>query len=342
MTAIQTPPDERAPNGDRRRLVQVLLAVAVLLVAADAGLAWAIDRHRATSAMNRMVVAGKWDHLASAPAYDAILVGDSSGLFGADAALIGRLTGLRCYNACAFGSLGLANEAWLMQFLAEQGRLPKVVVAIHVHDIWPRDASVVLGRLDAFEGAPWERWEPRLTAARGSWRMQDAIPLAAAPRDAQAMLLGRWYDAIGHERLRADGSGILPQPDVRLVRSDVAAARERLARAATAAPVLSPFTRASLAAMHAVVLRHPVRLVFAEAPVAEALAADPAYQRHLERVRSEVIGCFPGASVAWIASGRRGYPEQDMQNADHLAAPDDRADFSTRIGTALQQLLPAR
>lgn len=350
-TTLETPQESRS-SLPSRQVAGLIAAVLALVLAANLAVVALVDRYRAQGSMERAVVSEKWAHLAeAAEPYDIVLVGDSSGLMGVDPEVIAQRTGLRCYNACAFGQLLLVNEAWLLQHLESLGRVPPIVVSIHVHDLFAREADMVRRRLGDFPAdvRPWERYEPRLAPAdrRIRERIYEWFPLIRSPKETRLALASLWTGSRpgdgARDRLSALGLSRLPRLDPEGLARDIEEHLAELAGSGADRPALSAVNRAAFERLVEVLDRHGSSLIVAEAPTAARLAASPLYSARLERNAEALRKLAAGrAGFLHAPTGRDGFADAVMQNADHLADEAARLAFSNRIADVVAQVVAAR
>lgn len=327
---LTLPGETDAPPPTAGRLAGLVAGALALALGLNAALIPLIGAWNRDHDTRKQVVAGKWRQLGTGPIPGLLITGDSSGLHGADPSVFAERLGQPCYNACAFGSLGLANEAWLIQHLCNAGRLPRSVLSIHVLDVWPRDAGPLRSRLSDFpeELAPWRCWPP-LVAPPAPDRLGHLFPLVSSPAQARLALdraVNPWRTG---PSLRLDGFLPLDEPDPANVRRDLARIRQRLAKRQVR---ISDINREAFLAIIATIDRAGSRFTLAEAPVPTELAGDPRYIQALDGLESELAGLAAGrAGFSILRTGRAGYPMQSMQDAEHLATPEVRHRYSAEL-----------
>lgn len=339
-------PEERTPDIRKRTTWHTIVLTICFVVLLNCALIWINQWYRTHASMEHAVVTQKWRHLSNSPAYDVLLVGDSSGLNGVDPHLIATATGMTCYNACAFGDMLLVNEAWLLQYLETRRRLPAIVVSIHVHDVWPREETSLRRRLDEFPQGiePWKHYLPKLEPARLRYRqfVSNTLPLVYQPtgsRNAVANLLFRTLPTdLSTSRFDDLGLGFPLRPDPDLVRKDAANHLAWLGSRSLDSPVLSPINKQAFETIVALLDRHHCKLLVVEGPTCDLLADAPAYQADLARIATELTTLAAGrADFHHVALGRIGFPVSLMQNADHLADSESRRSYSEQVAHAIQE-----
>jgi hypothetical protein len=330
-------PSESTPAASTRGTLRVVAAVLALLVLANLALALALHAWEQRNDPHVLVTAGKRAAIiAMSPRPDLLVIGDSSGRFGADAAVLAAAAGGTGFNACAFGDLLLLNNLWMLEDLAAAGALPRTVVLVHTLDLWPREASTIapwldlapdwrdrLRRLGVDAGGSTSR---RLRALAGRW-----LPLARDSHRARRML-----DPFHTDQSRAidlpSGHQLIP-PDPERVRRGAASYAANLAKRPWQ---VTEVNRKAMAALLALCAKHGVEVRFAHAPTVDVLARDPGFIAGL------------AAANAWLAGLEAAHPHfrvlrrdvhavraERMQNPDHLADLAAIAEYSQALAAGL-------
>src|SRR5687768_3258615 len=87
------------------------------------------------------IVAKKWDLLTKAPDVDILVIGDSSGDQGIDPDVLKQELGLTAMNFCTVGDMLVLNDAAMAEEYLRTHKPPKMVIDIHVYDVWDRDVA---------------------------------------------------------------------------------------------------------------------------------------------------------------------------------------------------------
>jgi hypothetical protein len=336
-------PEETYASSRQRTVGMLLVLVLFMAVTANFAMVGILHWYHLRASTETEVVTGKWRHLSSTEErYDILLVGDSSGLIGVDPRVISERTGLSCYNACGFGNLLVVNESWLIQHLETLDRLPRIVVSLHVPDIWGRSEGLLRQQLNLFPGEvrPWERYRPIIKPPRESLRQRinHWFPMFRTPLEARMALVALGLTVIGRGEVRTDDLGLsrLPAPDPARAVREAQRYLDRLKLQVPTSDDLSKVNREAYEAMLDVLEQQGSRLMAAEAPTVDLLSKDPLYLEHLERNRTLLTRVARGrAGFKLAATGRSGFSATNMQNPDHIAEADTRAYFSGLVADHL-------
>ena len=142
LKTLLTPPEEHVEPMAARQVLPFVVAVVLLLVAANAVAVWELDQRPRNRGYE--VIGHKWTLASEATEpVDLLFVGDSSCNQGIMPSIIEEETGRTALNLCTVGSATVADDAWILDYYLEEVGQPAAVVVVHTWDTWARDESVL-------------------------------------------------------------------------------------------------------------------------------------------------------------------------------------------------------
>ncbi|MEE2941112.1 MAG: hypothetical protein VX460_12045 [Planctomycetota bacterium] len=319
-----------------RALALLLVGVALAVLAVNAlavRLSPASER-----TYDGMIVERKW-RLAQegAPDGGVIVIGDSSGNFAVDGAVLSEALGVPVVNLCAYGRFQVGGAAWFLDEALRAGGEPAMVVVVlgsRTFALDPGGAELAQVPIAPFE---WSSRLPRagLDAGRAAAFLRArALPLFdQAPSFEASALSGRWQVDPAVLRVEPDGTTRLPRAYPEGVEPFARRLLEELA--AVQGPVPSERERRAVRGLVADAEARGYDLVFVDGPIWEGLAEDPEHAAFLERVHGFLDEACAGSERARrLDVPLQTFPAAELENPFHVV-PDAARRFSARLAGQL-------
>jgi hypothetical protein len=269
------------------------------------------------------IVAKKWDLLKKAPGVDFLIIGDSSGDQGLDPDVIQKVWGLDALNLCTVGDMMVLNDAAMVEEYLRNHEPPKMVIDVHVYDVWDRDVSgSVLAQIPYSLGelkqvTPWldHNFDWSLDVLTNRY-----LPLYSESKSVKQLA----FNVLTRRKARTDEAdkiqpnGFLRQEnsDPDLVNTDLAKHTETLR---TMKAKISDTNKAALERLIHLSNEHGFSFYLVSAPIYQGLADLPDFQRHQKELIAKLEEIMKGASHgAIIFPVPKAFPMPVMQNVDHL------------------------
>jgi hypothetical protein len=327
-------PVELYPEFSRREvavssggLVVFALALNILLIAVLA---------KASPNAGYKIIAKKWDIVRRTPDVDLIVVGDSSGNQGVDPEVVRETLGLSAVNLCTVGDMTVVTDVALLETYLASHPAPKVVVAVHVCDVWDREMTpTALSRIP-LSPVKIDRLLPFLhlgVGAQAEIVASRLVPLYSEAESIKQLLRGgrkadesKLIDELGF--MHAD------KAKPKLVERDV---EHNLDLLQGRRPVISEWNRRSLLRMVKLSNDNGFRLYVVNSPVYRGLYEQEAFNRYQESIATDVSGVLSGLKQGgYLFQPPRTYAADVMQNADHLTVAGAR-DFTLALCKQIAQ-----
>lgn len=326
-------------HGTTPRALALLLVGAVLAVLAVNALAVRLSP-ASERTYDGMIVDRKWKLAGEgAPDGGVVVIGDSSGNFAVDAAVLAEALGAPAVNLCAYGRFQVSGAAWFLDEALRAGGLPATVVVVLGSRTFALDPGGA--ELAQVPIAPFE-WSSRLPHAgldagrTAAFLRARALPLFdQAPSFEASTLGGRWHVDPAVLRVEPDGTTRLPRayPD------GVAPFAERLLEelAAVEGPVPSDRERRAVRGLVADAEERGYDLVFVDGPIWEGLATEPDHAAFLERVHGFLDEACAGSERARrLDVPLQTFPAAELENPFHVV-PDAARRFTARLADQLAE-----
>jgi len=331
-------PGEIEPPATRRGLAVSLAVMVALVLAVNALVVRASPR--ATRTYDGKMVDAKW-RLASAggPGGGVLVVGDSSGNFGVDAAILAEELGAPARNLCTYGRFQVTGAGWLVDRAIETADAPPaLVVAVFGARTFVLEsdgftmAEMPLAPLEWLGRTPGVGLGPvdalRFTAAR-------AFPLFTQSRSiGRCLAQWEWRPDLSRLVIEDDGTGRIPSanPDGVPRFADRTIAEYE----AHAGPVPSARERAAVRGLVADADARGYDLVFVTSPIWDGLVARPEQVRMEARITEfleEACAASPRAHV--LPGPPQTFPASEMENPFHLTT-SSAAVFTRELAARLR------
>lgn len=271
------------------------------------------------------LVRAKWQLLAeqSTPV-DWLILGDSTANQGVDPAVITAVTAQSALNLGTVANMNATDDAWLLRnYIARYGP-PEAIIYQHAYQTWARAVNPVFVAQTPLSLADLGRQQP---------------PYVPGIQDRSALLLARYAPLYAdNQSLRTVVSellrrpGLLMTPRFRLTTAGFmvvaesnsdrvqrdAAAHRALARERPFQP--NPSATAALLAVADLAQTHHLPVYVIDAPIEEALAADPYVAAYRRAVQDYLAASLAGYEEMVLLGPSPDFPAAGMENADHLTA----------------------
>lgn len=271
----------------------LVAAVAVLLLAVNLAVP-AVERR-----INRSLwlVEKKWqliDH--AAPPVDILVLGDSSGNQAVIPSELRARLGMSALNLCTFGFMTVAGDAWMLYEYIRLNGTPRVVVLVHVHDIWDRTPDPISA---SYIPRPWSFWTHAQPPLGSSVRVKISLatgrylPLYTHTW-AMARLIQHPLDALQTE-FHLDPEGFMPAT----WQSDLENQKRVYLAAVRKSPFrLSPANRAALARILTLSDQHGFEVLLASAPTYRPIVEDESFRAFIAQRNDTLTGIVAQARHA--------------------------------------------
>ncbi|QDV04936.1 hypothetical protein Poly30_04310 [Planctomycetes bacterium Poly30] len=320
--------------------VALMLALAVALVFGVN--AWAIRRSPASErTYDGLMVATKWE-LASegAPAGGVIIVGDSGGNFGVNAAVLGSELGVPAVNLCTYGRFLMTGARWLLDRSVETAEAPPGLVLVIV-------GSQTLVKVS--DGFTFAQVPVSLsTAAAGSARLDAAylaefavsraFPLFTQSVTFAALIRGKAQVVEPAKMpIAADGTASFLASNPDGIPSNVEKKVLPEIRAFQG-PIPRISDRAAIERMIQDADSRGYDLVFVDGPIWEGLVDHPEQVELMRQFHDYIDAICATSERAWHLPGpQQTFVKEDMENPFHLMPPAARR-FTSELGRRLKAL----
>lgn len=302
-----------------RRLACLALGVLIGVLAVNEGARQVL--RRTTPNIGYALVPQKWRLLLERERpVEWLVVGDSSCNQGLDPELLARQLGGEALNLCTVASSLALDAAWMLDLHLERLGPPRGVALIHAYHVWHRTLPPFA---TAHVPLPWGFWrelEPRLDP-EAHWVLQSFlaryVPLLSENQSLKRLLMRPWDAA---PRYRVDARGFMPaaRGSRRALERDL---RRRLAwLEGRPTPALSAENRAALERLGSLAGDHGFDVYLLNAPLADALAASPAFRRYRSGLTELLAGTAARHPRLHYLEREYVFPGAEMQNGDHLLA----------------------
>ncbi len=302
-----------------RRLAALALGVLFGVGAANEGARQLL--RLATPNIGYALVAQKWRLLLERERpVEWLVLGDSSCNQGLDPQILAGELGGEALNLCTVASSLAVGAAWMLDWHVERLGPPRGVALIHSYHVWHRSLPPFA---TAHVPLPWGFWrelEPQL-APDARWRFESFLarylPLYSENQSLKRILMRPWevraryrVDARGFMGVARGGRGAL-EKDARR-RLDWLERQPHL--------LLSPENRAALERIGTLAGRHGFDVFLVNAPVADAIAAAPAFRRYQAGVAGMLAEAAARHPQLHYLEREFVFAGAEMQNGDHLLA----------------------
>ena len=288
-------------------------------------------------------VATKWALAsAGAPAGGVVAIGDSSGNFAVDTAVLEEGLGVEARNYCTYGRFLNLGAGWFLDRALEGAETPpSVVLVVMGSRTFALEAD---GFTLASIPAPVGGWSGRIPyVALGA---AEALQLVAArlfPLYAQhrsfegGIRKGFWQIDGSRLPIRPGGTSVLP----RAYPNGIAPFSEKVLaeiEAMGAGPIPSSRDRAAMEGLVRAAEERGFDLVFVDRPVWEGLAIREEHAAFISKVHAFMDELCAGSARAHrLPGGLQRFPKEVLENPFHLTA-DAAAAYSRELSSRLQDL----
>jgi hypothetical protein len=311
-------PDERVVECNAGSVAAVAVATLALLASANAGVCVLLSRYPQSQAYEWTTY--KWRLLLErAGPVDWLILGDSSGAYGVDPALIRTRLGKTALNLCTTAPMLLAEDAWMLAEYVSRFGGPDVVLLVHTHrrysdqQVSPQCAAHV-----PMAWGYWRRVSPPL-----HFSAQERITFLLAryvPLYSESTTLGRIVRLRRQIRLRTpfrdDGFYVCP-------RARPAIARGQALQRLRELPGLDP----SVSDLNAQAIQEVARLAEARrfdayvvsAPVCSCLAGEPSFVAYNEAIQGQLAQLASGSDrLHVLLSSPMTFAARSMADPSHV------------------------
>ncbi|MEZ0324710.1 MAG: hypothetical protein ACAH95_02290 [Fimbriimonas sp.] len=316
-----TVPDESSPVLSKR---SVWLTVGgVILFAFLANLALIPIMAKCTPNSGYKIVHKKWQLLSETPDVDIVIVGDSSGDQGVDPDVLKQELGLSALNLCTVGDMMVLNDAAMVEEYLRTHTAPKMVIDLHVYDVWERDvAGSALAQIPFSVGqlkqvTPWIKHDFDWTADIVTSRY---LPLYSESKSFKQLV----FNTLTRKKARTDEAdkigpnGFLRQEnsDPDLVNSDLAKHTETLQNLKA---TISDTNKQALQRLIQLSNEKGFSFYLVSAPIYQGLADLATFQKHQKELSAKLEEILkPLKNGGYLFPEPRSFPMEVMQNVDHL------------------------
>ncbi|MEO0662237.1 MAG: hypothetical protein AAFZ87_11915 [Planctomycetota bacterium] len=337
-TLAERLPGERVPSVGRGAVARMLLVAALLTLALN----YVAVRLSppAKRSFDGMVVERKWQ-LAGTSDAEIVVVGDSSGNFGADAAVLGSELGADAVNLCTYGRFQIRGAAWMLERVLDARERPPalvlVVLGARTFALSPDGftfAQLPLGPL-AFRGGSLA---PALPARHAlQFVAARALPLFAQSTSyGRALRTGEWEPDLSRLAIEDDGTARIPAANPRAVPRF--ADRTIAEYGAVEGDVPSSAERAAARALVRAADERGFDLVFATSPIWEEMATRPEHVAFEGRVRAFLEEACAVTERARVLPGDAPrFSADELENPFHVT-PDAAGTYSKEVARRLRAL----
>ena len=338
LTPHERLPGEIEPPATARGLVASLAVMVALVLAVNALVVRASPR--ATRTYDGKMVDAKWRLASAGGAGGGVLVvGDSSGNFGVDAAVLAGELGVPATNLCTYGRFQVTGAGWLVDRAIETADAPPaLVVAVF-------GARTFVLESDGFTMAemplaPFEWLRRTPGVGLGPVDAMRFTVARAFPLFTQSSSIGRclsrweWRPDLSRLVIEEDGTGRIPSanPDGVPRFADRTIAEYE----AHEGPVPSERERAAVRGLVADADERGYDLVFATSPIWDGLVDRPEHARMEARIvefLEEACAASPRAHV--LPGPAQTFPASVMENPFHLTTASS-AEFTRELSARLR------
>ncbi len=303
-------------------------AFSIVLIANSALLFLGVRHH---NRQEGRLLQAKWSLAGdSQRSFDWIVVGDSSGAFGVDPAILSQELSGSCVNLCTFGSMGIAGDAWMLERYLVNHRPPQGVIIVHAADVWaggqgdafyqyaaavPVPTSSLLGHLICLGSRPSELFI--------TLRYRDWFPLLLLKdylRDRVGWLSTEQHSLEPPLSLPPDGASRLPASDAR-----PEAVLEQSATYLSATPDNRSFDlryRWSLNRIVELAGKHRVSVYLANGPIAKPALQSPQFEKSLHPAAQHLsMLADVQPKLFYVLRDYVAFAPEVMQNCNHVVGP---------------------
>ena len=319
-------PAELLPTTSWKRLWLNIAGTLLLVLVAN----WAAGSYLSLHTPNKgyWIVSTKWDVLLKMDTpVDTLVLGDSSALQAFIPAVWQTETGERAANQAVIGSLGVLNDAWMLQVYLARFGPPKRVIVIHVYDIWQRPLSNETLQRIPIRTYRGHKLQPALEF---SWTERlDALPLGV-PLYSENYSLRRvalawlenpldWRAVLAQPfQLEPGGYDKLTQPEPETVHSDLL---EHLNFLAEHTFEISPLNQAALDELVQLSEQYGFALYLANGPLFDGLAQDPAFQTYFAALSAHFEALAARHASVDFMGIIATFPADQLESVDHTIHP---------------------
>ncbi len=318
---ISTVPDESSPTLSARAVWLTVGGVILFVFLANLALIPIMAKYTPNSGYK--IVHKKWELLSTAPDVDILIVGDSSGDQGVDPDVLQKELGMSAMNFCTVGDMLVLNDAAMVEEYLRTHKTPKMVIDLHVYDVWERDvagsalAQIPLSVSRLKEVTPWAThnfdWTADILTSR-------YIPLYSESKSFKQLV----FNTLTRKKARTDEAdkiqpnGFLRQEssDPELVNNDLAKHKETLR---TLEAEVSETNKAALQRLIQLSNERGFSFYLVSAPIYQGLADSPDFQRHQKELSEILEGLMKDVkNGGYLFPEPKAFPMEVMQNVDHL------------------------
>ena len=316
-------PQEPKLSGTWKKVLVEIFASLVLLFCINLGTNWYLGNY--TYKFGYWTIHQKWWLLGDLnEPVDWLILGDSSCNQGVMPAYFENRLGESAVNLCTIGDLGVVNDLWMLEEYIDRFGAPKAVVIVHVYDIWARDINPVL-----FGQVPrrWGFWEQHTLGpslfedqkVRDQTFLERYVPLYSQSRTITTILrnslLLQHNPFVAGWRLEADGFLPATEPHPEVVQQG---ALDHARFAAENVFQISTLNDVAMQELIEIANAYQIEVYLVNSPVYEGLYAEPAYQSYLSGVQEKLAEFASDSLYVYHIAPVRAFPEELMQNPDHL------------------------
>jgi hypothetical protein len=321
-------PEEWVPQANPKQVV-LCWGIVLLIVIVFNFLALAMLKikkvHKTPALINH-----KWKLLNDSTGnLDVLILGDSSGNHAVDPAILKTRLGIESLNLCTTGGSVLLDDRLMLEDYLAKHTPPRVVVLVHVYDVWTRRiADNVLCLFPQSVSELEKRIKPyKLTGkAQASIYVQRYLPIYSQHRSLQSIVFNPTQYFLQPWKWQSNGYDPQTQRDPTVWKDDVRY-HYRQSKKKALFSVL-PENIAQLDIISALAQKHDMKLLLVMSPISKELYDQPVFQKAYHQVTDQLaVYAQTHPQVQIVFEKPITISQLHMQNADH--ALSDAASFYT-------------